>query len=66
VETGPSEWVLLSNLMLFISLFTDSIHLGIDPPDVLKERDGILALQLLELKVDHSVRCQNTLRFRVA
>ena len=28
---------------------------GIDPPDALKERDGIHALQALELKVDHSV-----------
>ncbi|CAH1775669.1 unnamed protein product [Owenia fusiformis] len=29
-------------------------HLSVEPPDILRERDGIQALQQVELKVDHS------------
>lgn len=28
---------------------------GIEPPDAQREREGVVALQQLELKVDHSV-----------
>ena len=36
-------------MMLFCLL------VGIDPPDLQREKEGIAALQELELKVDHSV-----------
>ena len=31
-------------------------HVGLEPPDVQREREGVVVLQQLELKVDHSVR----------
>ena len=36
---------------------------GIDPPDAGKEKDGITALQLMELKVDHSVSQDSNLKW---
>ena len=34
---------------------------GIDPPDMQREKEGIAALQDVELKVDHSVCIASTL-----
>ena len=31
------------------------VLIGIDPPDLQREREGIAALQNLEIQVDHSV-----------
>ena len=43
---------ILTNLEMY---HKNIYHPGIDPPDLLKEKDGIHALQLRELGVDHSV-----------
>jgi hypothetical protein len=31
------------------------VYVGIEPPDLQREKDGILALQSLEVQEDHSV-----------
>ena len=38
--------------------------LGIDPPDIQREKEGTAALQDAELKVDHSV-CISSTMFRI-
>ncbi|ELT94290.1 hypothetical protein CAPTEDRAFT_179073 [Capitella teleta] len=51
---SPNPLELLDKLDFFGQRPWRQNHQSIDPPDALKERDGILALQVQELKVDHS------------
>ena len=51
---SPDPLELLNNLDYYGQRPWRQGHQSIDPPDALKERDGIQALQNMELKVDHS------------
>lgn len=50
-ELNETFWSLFS-IMLLLCMLT---YAGGELPDSAKEKDGILSLQLLESKVDHSV-----------
>lgn len=45
------------SLYLCLVICIYAMYTGAEVLDAAKEKDGILSLQLLESKVDHSVRC---------
>lgn len=57
----PVKWFYMNDLKQIFQGVFSLFSVGIEPPDMQREKEDIMALQSLEVTVDHSVSVQSCL-----